>query len=348
MILLALESSCDETAAAVVRNGREILSSVVSTQTEHRRYSGVVPELASRAHTRLVNGIVSEALRSARVKDPRTLDGIAVTVGPGLVGSLLVGRMVAEALGWAWGVPVYGANHLEGHLLSPLLAAPHVKPPFLGLVVSGGHTELVHARTLGDFHLLGRTRDDAAGEAFDKVAKMMKLGYPGGPVVDRLARTGRAEKAAFPRPWLPGTWDFSFSGLKTAALYRLRTKSRWSPAEKRDLCAGFQEAVVEVLAGKSVAAAVALNVKAVVVGGGVASNSRLRTVLPALAAKNGIEAVFAPPALCTDNAAMIAAAVDVRLRGRRMKAAPLKVNPQMHIPFAVKPPRAPHAFPTLN
>jgi N6-L-threonylcarbamoyladenine synthase len=335
MKILAIETSCDETAAAVVENGTRVLSSVVSTQIPfHRPYSGVVPELASRAHVVTVNRVVAEALRKAKLslaKGRRRPDALAVTVGPGLVGSLIVGRMAAEALGWAHELPVHGVNHIEGHLLSPLLAFPDLKPPFLGLVASGGHTELIHAPGFGRYELVGRTRDDAAGEAFDKVAKMMGLGYPGGPVIDRWAARGRADRFPFPRPWLPGTWDFSFSGLKTAVLYKLREKRRWTVQDKRDLCAGFRAAVVDVLVGKTLAAARALGVKTVVVGGGVAANALLRQRLDDASRDAGVRLAIAPPQLCTDNAAMVGAAAYFQIR--RGGPSDLQVRPQLHVPL---------------
>ena len=341
MIVLGIESSCDETAAAVVRDGRAILSSIVFSQVDaHRPYSGVVPELASRAHVERVNRVVAEALDKAKValgpsrrgSPRRKVDAIGVTVGPGLVGALLVGRMTAEALGWATRTPVVGVNHIEGHLLSPLLEDRALRPPFLGLVVSGGHTELILAEDFGRYRLIGRTRDDAAGEAFDKVAKMMDLGYPGGPVVDRMARSGREGRSPFPRPWLAGSWDFSFSGLKTAVLYHLRTRSKWSTAQKADVCAGFQAAVVDVLVGKTLAAAEALRIKTLVVGGGVAANSRLRKELTDSASRS-LRVVFASPALCTDNAAMIAAAAHFKaMREGPTASRDLKVRSQFHLP----------------
>lgn len=337
MILLGVETSCDETAAAVVKNGRQILSSEIGTQFDlHRPYSGVVPELASRAHVQLINPVISRALKKARIK-PEQLDGIAVTVGPGLVGCLLVGKMTAESLGWVYDVPVYGANHIEGHLLSPILSDPSVQPPFLGLVVSGGHSELIYVRRWGQYELLGRTRDDAAGEAFDKVAKMMNLGYPGGPIVDRLASGRDSSKVVFPRAWLHGTWDFSFSGLKTAVLYKLRTKRSWSKSEIADICAGFQLAVVDVLVTKTMAAAKALKVKTIVIGGGVAANSLLRKQFVGRCADENRTLLMAPRELCTDNAAMVAAAVYFKKQYQKKSSNfSLLIQPQLHIPFSKK------------
>lgn len=338
MNILAIESSCDETAAAVVENGRRVLSSVVATQIPlHRPYSGVVPEIASRSHVRTINDVVSEALRKSKAGwngaphvSKTKIDAIAVTVGPGLVGSLLVGKMTAEALGWAHGVPVYGVNHIEGHLLSPLLEFPDFKPPFLGLIASGGHTELILAKQWGHYFLIGKTRDDAAGEAFDKVAKMLSLGYPGGPAIDQLAKRGRAERCPFPRAWIPGTWDFSFSGLKTAVLYTLRSP-KGRRLKKADICAGFQEAVVDVLVQKTLALARKLNVKSIVVGGGVAANSRLRERL--LSRENsGFRVYLSSPAMSTDNAAMIGAAAYFKLKAGRLKPGRLDVRSQIFLP----------------
>lgn len=332
MNILGIETSCDETAAAVVKDGRDVLSSVVSTQIPfHKPYSGVVPELASRAHVVTVNRVVEEALKNAQTK---RIDAIGVTVGPGLAGSLLVGKMTAQSLGWVYGWPVIGINHIEGHLLSPLLEDPHLKPPFLGLVVSGGHTELIYVKAWNSYFLLGRTRDDAAGEAFDKVAKMMSLGYPGGPVIDRLAKSGRAELSPFPKPWLNGTWDFSFSGLKTAVLYKLREKKTWTLAQKQNICAGFQRAVVDVLVGKTMAAAAALKVKTVVAGGGVAANSLLRAELIQRGVSNNLRVLVASPHMCTDNAAMIASVAYFKARNKSANQKnTLKIQPQLHLPF---------------
>lgn len=349
MNILGLETSCDESAAAVVRDGRFVLSSVVASQIKiHQPYSGVVPELASRAHVESINGVVAEAVRRSKKSLKKGIDAIGVTIGPGLVGSLLVGRMTAEALGWAHNVPVVGVNHIEGHLLSPLLVDPDIKPPFLGLVVSGGHTELIFAKKWGDYRLLGRTRDDAAGEAFDKVAKMLNLGYPGGPVIDRLAREGKADRCKFPRAWLPGTWDFSFSGLKTAVLYRLREKKKWTLQQKKDLCAGFQEAVVHVLVEKTMGAAEAMGCRTIVVGGGVAANRRLRHMFEAVSQNQRQRVYVSPPELCTDNAAMIASAAYFSLKKSEVGRRPLKIQPQWHLPFLPRGSFAPFVVPQPN
>jgi len=330
--ILGIETSCDETAAAIVKNGRQILSSVVSTQIPlHQPYFGVVPELASRTHVLTINRVIDETLKKA---GKISIDAIGVTVGPGLAGALLVGKMTAEALGWVRGWPVVGVNHIEGHLLSPLLDDPDLKPPFLGLVVSGGHTELIYVPRWNTYELVGRTRDDAAGEAFDKVARMMDLGYPGGPVVDKMAAQGHAARCLFPKPWLPGTWDFSFSGLKTAVLYRLREKKKWSLAQKKNVCAGFQEAVVDILVGKTLAAAAALKIKTVVVGGGVAANSRLRSQLTSKSREKNIRVLLASPHFCTDNAAMIASVAYFKLQSKLKKNKnDLRIQPQLHLPF---------------
>jgi len=330
MKILGIETSCDETAAAVVEDGRRILSSVVATPIkDHQPYAGVVPELASRAHVLKVNSVVSKAIEKSHSRP----DAIAVTVGPGLAGALLVGRMTAEALGWVRRIPVYGVNHIEGHLLSPLLAEPDLRPPFLGLVVSGGHTELVYADRGGGYWLIGRTRDDAAGEAFDKVARMLGLGYPGGPIIDQMAQEGNANRYPFPRPWLPGTWDFSFSGLKTAMLYKLRERKKWSLQQKKDLCAGFQSAVIDVISTKALMAVRAFHLKTLIVGGGVAANSQLRSALAEGARLAGLKLSVAPPNLCTDNAAMIAACAYLKIRhGKSSQMKDLRIQPQLHIP----------------
>lgn len=314
MRVLGIETSCDETSAAVVENG-EIRSNVISSQLVHARYGGVVPELASRAHQRLIVDVVREALDRARVTK-RDIDAIAATYGPGLAGALLVGVSFAKGLSYSLGTPFLGVNHMEGHLYSNFLASPKPDYPFLSLIVSGGHTMLVVVRSAFDHQLLGQTRDDAAGEAFDKVAKMLGLGYPGGPIIDRRAKEGNPQSIEFPRSFLePGSFDFSFSGVKTSVLYYLRDRgiapgesaeAKLGSAAVNDICASFQEAVVEVLAAKTVSAAKKHSVKAVTVAGGVSANSSLRDRMER--ESNALGIPFFRPAMeyCMDNGAMIA------------------------------------------
>jgi N6-L-threonylcarbamoyladenine synthase len=313
--VLGVETSCDETAAAIVEDGRHILSNAVASQIAiHQPYAGVVPELASRAHVENIQAVLQMALkgqtRPGAIPFPKTLpvDVVAVTVGPGLVGSLLVGKMAAELLAWVYQKPLVAVNHLEGHLFSALPANPELEPPYLALVASGGHTELVHVKDYGKFQVLGNTRDDAAGEAFDKVSKLLGLGYPGGPVIDKMASKGNPESIAFPRPLLGDTFDFSFSGLKTAVVYYLRDNPAVQSSKKRmaNVCASFQAAVVDVLVKKTLAAAEKTGVKRIVVCGGVAANSGLRHRFSTDAKKYKV--YFSPVALCTDNAVMIAVA----------------------------------------
>ncbi len=313
--VLGIETSCDETAAAVVENGRHILSNIVSSQVPiHQPYGGVVPELASRAHVETVQAVVEAALKgqSARgvVPFPKNLpvDIVAVTVGPGLVGSLLVGKVVAEMLAWVYKKPIVGVNHLEGHLLSILPGHPDLEPPYLAVVVSGGHTELVHVINYGKYHVLGRTRDDAAGEAFDKVSRILGLGYPGGPAIDRLAHKGNPKAVNFPRALMGDGFEFSFSGLKTSVVYHLRDHPEILASKKKvaDICASFQAAVVDVLVTKAVAAADKLGLKHIAVCGGVAANTGLREGFAAHGKKHKIH--MASPLLCTDNGVMIAVA----------------------------------------
>ena len=320
MRVLGIETSCDETAAAVVEDGR-ILSNVVSSQIRlHRRFHGVVPELAARAHLQRIAAVVEAAL------DGRRVDAVAFARGPGLMGPLLVGKMAALAAAESLGCPVVAVNHLEGHVFAAELAG-EIRFPLVTLIVSGGHTDLLLCRAPGRYRLLGRTRDDAAGEAYDKVARMLGLSYPGGPVIDRMARRGDPAAVAFTRPLLPGTWDFSFAGLKTAVLYHLRGLGRPpSRREAADLCASFQEAVVETLVRKTLAAAESHGVKEVVVGGGVAANARLREAFRAEARRRGLRVRLPPPILCTDNGAMLAQTASHRLRmrrpGRRLRCDP--------------------------
>jgi N6-L-threonylcarbamoyladenine synthase len=318
MLVLTIESSCDETSAAVIRDGRTILSNSIASQIPiHRRYGGVVPELASRNHIRDIHTVIDEALDAAGA----TLDaieGYGVTAGPGLVGSLLVGIETAKTLAWSQQKPCVGLNHLEGHLTAVLLdveGVPEVQFPYLGVIVSGGHTDLYVVHDMGEYTLLGRTRDDAAGEAFDKVAKMLGLAYPGGVEIDRLAADGDPEAYDFPRPmWTRKHFDFSFSGLKTAVLYEIEENGVPQGQGLSDLCASFQQAVVDVLVMKALAAAKKHDTRQIVFSGGVACNSRLREVAAEEAGEAGREAVFAPPRLCTDNAAMLGPIADFYLR----------------------------------
>jgi N6-L-threonylcarbamoyladenine synthase len=340
MLILAIETSCDETSAAVVKDGRTILSNVVSSQIAiHRQFHGVVPELASRAHIENINAVVAAALHEAKIPLAllgEKLDAIAYTRGPGLAGALLVGQVAARTMAFLSGLPLIDVNHLEGHLYAALLEHKKLEPPYLALIVSGGHTELVIVEGYGQYHFLGGTRDDAAGEAFDKVAKLLGLSYPGGPVIQKRARTGNPTAIKFPRPYLEGTWDFSFSGLKTAVVNHVNTtagKSR-TTAMINDVCASFQAAVVDTLCAKTLAAAEKFKLKNIVVGGGVSANTALRETLQkrAHAVKRN---VFLPSiALCTDNAAMIAAAGYLKYRQLGESAgatAAQKIEPGMRL-----------------
>ncbi|RJS27484.1 tRNA (adenosine(37)-N6)-threonylcarbamoyltransferase complex transferase subunit TsaD [Corallococcus sp. H22C18031201] len=308
MLILGLETSCDETAAAVVEDGRRALSDVVSTQVDiHRRWGGVVPELASRNHIVQVMPVVHEALTRAG-KTLSDIDLISVTSGPGLIGALLVGLQVAKGLSLATGKPFVGANHLEGHLLAIRLLEDAPEPPFLGLVVSGGHSSLYEVQDFGRYRLVGSTRDDAAGEAYDKTARILGLPYPGGQPIDELAQRGNPEAIRFPRA-LPGdNFDVSFSGLKTAVLHHVRKHGVPEGQALSDLCASFQEAVADVLSKKLVAAARRLGHQRLVLCGGVAANSRLRALCQQRAEERGLRMYLPPVRLCTDNGAMIAVA----------------------------------------
>jgi N6-L-threonylcarbamoyladenine synthase len=316
MLVLGIESSCDEMAAAVVRDGREILSSVIHGQADvHAPYGGVVPELASRDHVRAVSDVVARALDEAGVAEGE-LDGVALTAGPGLIGSLLVGLSFGKALAFRLGIPHVGVHHLAGHLASVQLGETPLAAPFLGLVVSGGHTALYRIEDDAPPALLGETRDDAVGEAFDKVAKLLGLPYPGGPAVARAAESGDETAVDFPRPMLdrPGL-DFSYSGLKTAVALEVERRAPLSEADRAELAAAFQAAATDVLVGKARRALGEQGLARLAVVGGVAANRRLRARMAAAGEGDGFEVVFPPPALCTDNAAMIAAA-GARMLGR--------------------------------
>lgn len=317
MTILGIESSCDETSAAVIRDG-VLRSNVISSQYFHSEYGGVVPELASRAHLQAVLPIVREALHEADVHVDE-LDAVAATQGPGLIGSLLVGLNLGKALAVSRGIPFLPIHHIEAHLFSTFLQDPHPEFPFLGLAVSGGHTLLVRVDAVGSYTLLGSTIDDAAGEAFDKVAKMLGLGFPGGPVIDRCAALGNPAAFAFPRPLLDtDDYRFSFSGLKTSVLYLLRSRARngvlsLTEDERNDICAAFQRAVVDVLAGKSIAAARNEGVRDIAVVGGVSANSELQNRLRHDASKFGIRVFIPDLVYSTDNAAMVARLAALKL-----------------------------------
>lgn len=307
-IVLGIETSCDETSAAVVRDGKEILSNVVASQVKiHSQYFGVVPELASRAHIENINWVLKQALENAGLTGSPDL--IAFTSGPGLMGSLIVGQMAAQTLSYFYDKPLIEVNHLEGHIFGAILEYPELKPPFLALIISGGHTELVMVERIGRYNVLGQTRDDACGEAFDKVAKLLRLGYPGGPLIEKKALKGNAGKIALPRPYMRGTWDFSFSGLKTAVLYYLQ-KNPLKKASKQcpDVCAAFQQAVIDTLLAKALDCAAKFGIKKVAVVGGVAANRTLRRAFDEGASWANVRFFFPRPGFCTDNAAMIACA----------------------------------------
>lgn len=313
--VLAIETSCDETSVAVVRGSAdgfgdlEVLANVVSSQVAvHAPFGGVVPEVASRAHLEMLEVVVNEALTIAG--DGITIDAVAATCGPGLIGALLVGVSAAKALALAWDVPYVEVNHLEGHLFAVFLEQPDIELPMVVLLVSGGHTMLVSVRAPGRYRILGSTVDDAAGEAFDKVARYLGLGYPGGPVIDRLSGEGDRDAIRFPRGMIDDGLDFSFSGMKTAVINYVR---RHPDADNADLAAGFQEAVVDVLVTKALRAARRTGAQAIALGGGVAANSRLRERFAEAAAAAGLGALVPDRAFCTDNAAMIAAAAHWRL-----------------------------------
>lgn len=309
-LTLGIETSCDETAAAVVADGTRILSNVIASQVDlHQRFGGVVPEIAARKHIETVFPVIDQALRDAGAGFA-DLDLIAVTYGPGLIGALLVGLQAAKAIAFALEKPLVGINHVEGHIYANMLSHPELEPPFVCLTASGGHTDLLYVPEFGRYELLGRTRDDAAGEAFDKIARVLGLPYPGGPQISRLAETGNREAIGFPRG-LSGedTFDFSFSGLKTFALYYINNaRQRGDTINLPDFAASFQWAIVDVLADKVIRAAQFKGVRRVVLSGGVSANQSLRREVLALAQPLGISVYFPPLDLCTDNAAMIASA----------------------------------------
>ena len=338
MRVLGIETSCDETAAAVVQDGRRVLSNVIASQAAmHDRYGGVVPEVASRQHLEAILPVVRAALDQAACR-PKELSAVAVTAGPGLAGTLLVGVSVAKALAYAWELPLVAVNHLEAHLYANWIAngetlAPEPPFPLLGLIVSGGHTDLVVMEGHGRIRRTGRTRDDAAGEAFDKVARLLGLGFPGGPAIERLAGEAAGPPVRLPRAWLRGSDDFSFSGLKTAVLHLVRGEQGEAP-EAATTASAFQEAVVDVLVTKTARAAERERARAVLLSGGVAANGRLRQVM---AQRAPVPVFVPPPALCTDNGVMIAACACYRLEAGRA-GWDLEVSPGLAVGAAANEP----------
>ena len=308
--ILAIESSCDETAAAVVKNGREVLSNIISSQIElHKLYGGVVPEIASRKHIEKINPVIREALAEAGMK-LGDMDAIGVTYGPGLVGALLVGVAAAKAISYAKNIPLVGVHHIEGHISANYIENKDLEPPFLGMVVSGGHTHLVMVEDYGKYEILGKTRDDAAGEAFDKVARAIGLGYPGGPKIDKLAKEGNPRAIAFPRAHVADApLDFSFSGLKSSVLNYINScEMKHQKICRADVAASFQAAVVDAIVSHTILAAKTYHIDKVALAGGVASNSALRQAMKEKCEAAGLKFYYPSPILCTDNAAMIGCA----------------------------------------
>ena len=308
--ILAIESSCDETAAAVVKNGQQVLSNVISSQIElHSIYGGVVPEIASRKHIEKINQVIEQALKEAAM-ELQDMDGIAVTYGPGLVGALLVGVSAAKALAFALNKPLIGVHHIEGHISANYIENPQLRPPFLCLVVSGGHSHLVKVKDYGVYEIIGRTRDDAAGEAFDKVARAIGLGYPGGPKIDKISKEGNPEAIHFPRARVgENEYDFSFSGLKSSVLNYINScQMKQEDINQADVAASFQKAVIDVLVDHSMQAVKEFGLPQFAMAGGVASNAHLREALQEACKKEGVELFYPSPVYCTDNAAMIGVA----------------------------------------
>jgi len=309
-LIMGIETSCDETAAAIVKDGKKIISNVVASQISiHQKYGGVVPEIASRKHMEYIIPVIDKALDESGEKIT-DLSAIAVTYGPGLIGSLLVGLSVAKAMAYAQNIPLIGVNHLEAHIYANFLEHNEIKPPFVCLIVSGGHTSLVYIRHFGEYELLGQTKDDAAGEVFDKIAKFLNLGYPGGPIIEKLAKEGDPSSIQFPRPILNDkTYDFSFSGLKTAVIYHIKElEKRNKNIPVSDILASFQQATIDVLVEKTIKAALQFKAKQIILAGGVAANTSLRREIKKKANLFNIKVFYPSISLCTDNAAMVASA----------------------------------------
>jgi len=340
MLILGIDTSCDDTAASVVEDGAKIISNVVSTQNEiHKKYGGIVPELASRMHLEMILPVVDEALHKAGNNGFKDISAIAVCHGPGLIGSLLIGVCFAKSLAYVNKLPLIAVNHLEGHMFSSFLEDPVPEFPFIALVVSGGHTNLYRVNGFGKYNEIGKTLDDAAGEAFDKVAKLLGLGYPGGPFIDKIAETGNPLAIPFPRPILRDSLDFSFSGLKTAVLNFLKTNSSSKqdsslvphPSSLPDIAASFQSAVVDVLVEKTIEAARTNSLNKIVLSGGVSANSFLRKTISKRAEAEGFKVYMTSPNLCTDNAAMIASAGFYYFN--HGKHASFGLNPKAYLPL---------------
>ena len=331
--ILAIESSCDETSAAVVLNGREILSNVIASQiSTHEQYGGVVPEVASRMHIEAISGVVEEALLKANITLEK-IDAIGVTYGPGLVGALLVGLQFAKGLAFASKKPLVGVNHIEGHICANYIQHKDLKPPFISLVVSGGHTFIVHVKDYGIYEVIGQTRDDAAGEAYDKVARALGLGYPGGPKIDKLAKEGNPKAITFPKAnFHEETLDFSFSGVKSAVLnYLNKCNMQNIEINKADVAASFQQAVVDVLKDNVLLTCKKKNIDTIAIAGGVASNSTLRETRINEAGKKGIKVLFPTPILCTDNAAMIGSAAYFNFINGKVNDLNLNAKPNLKL-----------------
>lgn len=333
ILILGVETSCDETSAAIVRNGREVLGHKIASQIQlHKKYGGVVPEIASRKHVETINPLIDETMKQGGISFDQ-LDAIAVTYGPGLVGALLVGVATAKALAYGLFIPLVGIHHIEGHISANYITHPTLEPPFLCLVASGGHSHLIWVEDYGQYEILGQTIDDAAGEAYDKVARTLGLGYPGGPLIDKLAQRGNPHFVEFPRPYINEPhYNFSFSGLKTSVINSLHTMEQGGESfEVEDIAASFQQAVVDVLANKTIRAAVDKGTDKIVLAGGVAANSALRARLDRDCREKGIDLYYPTPILCTDNGAMIGSAGFYKLKKGIISDLDLNANPRLPI-----------------